>query len=138
MTTVTLTFEQVKQEVLRLSEYIGKKAGAFDKLRAIEEDSEQLHKWWHDGLVIVATALDRIIVHPTLVDATSDSATFELQYKNENTVLLAEAAARVVALHIVVRWLKLVAPALVEAYTADFAQARDELMRLAYYREMPK
>lgn len=138
MTTVTLTFEQVKQEVLRLSEYIGKKAGAFDKLRAIEEDSEQLHKWWHDGLVIVATALDRIIVHPTLVDVTSDSATFELQYKNDNTALLAESAARVVALHIVVRWLELVAPALVEAYTADFAQARDELMRLAYYREMPK
>lgn len=138
MTTVTLTFEQVKQEVLRLSEYIGKKAGAFDKLRAIEEDSEQLHKWWHDGLVIVATALDRIIVRPTLVDAASDSATFELQYKNDNSTLLAEAAARVVALHIVVRWLKLVAPALVEAYTADFVQARDELMRLAYYREMPK
>lgn len=138
MTTVTLTFEQVKQEVLRLSEYIGKKAGAFDKLRAIEEDSEQLHKWWHDGLVIVATALDRIIVRPTLVDVTSDSATFELQYKNDNSALLAEAAARVVALHIVVRWLQLVAPALVEAYTADFAQAHDELMRLAYYREMPK
>ena len=138
MTTVTLTFEQVKQEVLRLSEYIGKKAGAFDKLRAIEEDSEQLHKWWNDGLVIVATALDRIIVRPMLVDAASDSATFELQYKNDNSALLAEAAARVVALHIVVRWLKLVAPALVEAYTADFAQARDELMRLAYYREMPK
>ncbi len=138
MTTVTLTFEQVKQEVLRLSEYIGKKAGAFDKLRAIEEDSEQLHKWWHDGLAIVATALDRIIVRPSLVDVASDSATFELQYKNDNSALLAESAARVVALHIVVRWLQLVAPALVEAYTADFAQARDELMRLAYYREMPK
>ena len=138
MITLTLTYEQVHQEVLRLSEYIGAKAGAFDKLRAIEEDKEQLHKWWLDGLVIVGTALDRIIVRPTLVDVASDSATFELQYKNDNSALLAESAARVVALHIVVRWLKLVAPQLVEAYTADFVQARDELARLAYYREMPK
>lgn len=138
MYTVSLTYEQVHQEVLRLTEYIGAKAGAFDNLRAIEEDKEQLHKWWLDGLVIVGTALDRIIVRPTLVDVASDSATFELQYKNDNSALLGESAARVVALHIVVRWLKLVAPQLVEGYTADFVQARDELARLAYYREMPK
>ncbi len=138
MNQFAIKYSDVHQEVLRLTEYIGMKAGAFDKLRAIEEDKEQLHKWWLDGLVIVGTVLDRIIVRPTLVDAASDSATFELQYKNDNSALLAEAAARVVALHIVVRWLQLVAPALVEAYTADFAQARDELMRLAYYREMPK
>lgn len=138
MNQFAIKYSDVHQEVLRLTEYIGMKAGAFDKLRAIEEDKEQLHKWWLDGLVIVGTVLDRIIVRPTLVDAASDSATFELQYKNDNSALLAESAARVVALHIVVRWLQLVAPALVEAYTADFAQARDELTRLAYFREMPK
>ena len=138
MNQFAIKYSDVHQDVLRLTEYIGMKAGAFDKLRAIEEDKEQLHKWWLDGLVIVGTVLDRIIVRPTLVDAASDSATFELQYKNDNSALLAEAAARVVVLHIVVRWLQLVAPALVEAYTADFAQARDELTRLAYYREMPK
>ena len=138
MTTVTLTYEQVHQDVLRLSEYIGKKAGAFDKLRAIEEDKEQLHKWWLDGLVIVGTVLDRLLVRPTQIDTSADIATYTLQYKNDNSALLAESAARVVALHIVVRWLKLVAPQLVEGYTADFVQARDELARLAYYREMPK
>lgn len=138
MSTLTLTFEKVKQDVLRLSEYIGLKAGAFDKLRAIEEDKEQLHKWWLDGLVIVGTVLDRLLVRPTLMDTSADSATYTLQYKNDNSALLAELAARVVALHIVVRWLKLVAPQLVEAYTADFVQAREELMRLAYYREMPR
>lgn len=138
MTTVTLTYEQVHQEVLRLTEYIGMKAGAFDKLRAIEEDKEQLHKWWLDGLVIVGTVLDRLLVRPTQIDTSADSATYTLQYKNDNSALLAESAARVVALHIVVRWLKLVAPQLVEGYTADFVQARDELTSLAYYREMPK
>lgn len=138
MTTLTLTYEQVRQEVLRLTEYIGLKAGAFDKLRAIEEDKEQLHKWWLDGLVIVGTVLDRLLVKPTLMGTSSDSITYTLQYKNDNNALLAESAARVVALHIVVRWLKLVAPQLVEAYTADFVQAREELMRLAYYREMPR
>lgn len=138
MTTLTLTYEQVRQEVLRLTEYIGLKAGAFDKLRAIEEDKEQLHKWWLDGLVIVGTVLDRLLVRPTQIDTSADSATYTLQYKNDNSALLAESAARVVALHIVVRWLKLVAPQLVEAYTADFVQAREELMRLAYYREMPR
>lgn len=138
MYTVSLTYEQVHQEVLRLSEYIGMKAGAFDKLRAIEEDKEQLHKWWLDGLVIVGTALDRLLVRSTQIDTSADSATYTLQYKNDNSALLGESAARVVALHIVVRWLKLVAPQLVEAYTADFVQARDELARLAYYREMPK
>lgn len=138
MTTVTLTYEQVHQEVLRLTEYIGLKAGAFDKLRAIEEDKEQLHKWWLDGLVIVGTVLDRLLVRPTLMDTSADSATYTLQYKNDNSALLAESAARVVALHIVARWLQLVAPQLVEDYTADFVQAREELMRLAYYREMPR
>lgn len=136
MSTITLTFEKVKQDVLRLSEYIGLKAGAYDRIRAIVDDSQQLHRWWDEGLALVCQALDRIIDKPTLV--TDDTATLRLTNDNDHRALLEDTMVRCISTHIMVRWLKLVAPQLVEGYMGDHVQAMNELERLAYFREMPK
>ena len=138
MQSISITYSTVKSEVLRLSEYIGLKAGAFDKLRAIDEDNDQLKHWADEGMTIVGTVLDRVIAKKTEWDGNNSAWTLILAHENDNSVLLQGAIERVVEAHIITRWLKLVAPQLVEAYTSDFVQARDELMRLAYFREMPK
>lgn len=137
---INIAYSTVKSEVLRLSEYIGLKAGAFDKLRAIDEDNDQLKHWADEGMTIVGTVLDRVIAKKVTwnAESTPNNWTLTLSHENDNSALLQGAIERVVETHIITRWLKLVAPQLVEAYTGDFIQARDELTRLAYFREMPK
>ena len=135
---INIAYSTVKSEVLRLSEYIGLKAGAFDKLRAIDEDNDQLKHWADEGMTIVGTVLDRVIAKKVTWKATDSKWELTLSHENDNIALLQGAIERVVETHIITRWLKLVAPQLVEAYTGDFIQARDELTRLAYFREMPK
>lgn len=135
---INIAYSTVKSEVLRLSEYIGLKAGAFDKLRAIDEDNDQLKHWADEGMTIVGTVLDRVIAKKVTWSSTNSQWTLTLSHENDNLALLQGAIERVVETHIITRWLKLVAPQLVEAYTGDFIQARDELTRLAYFREMPK
>lgn len=135
---INIAYSTVKSEVLRLSEYIGLKAGAFDKLRAIDEDNDQLKHWADEGMTIVGTVLDRVIAKKVTWSSTNSKWTLTLSHENDNIDLVQGAIERVVETHIITRWLKLVAPQLVEAYTGDFIQARDELTRLAYFREMPK
>ena len=135
---INIAYSTVKSEVLRLSEYIGLKAGAFDKLRAIDEDNDQLKHWADEGMTIVGTVLDRVIAKKVTWSSTNSQWTLTISHENDNIDLLQGAIERVVETHIITRWLKLVAPQLVEAYTGDFIQARDELTRLAYFREMPK
>ena len=135
---INIAYPTVKSEVLRLSEYIGLKAGAFDKLRAIDEDNDQLKHWADEGMTIVGTVLDRVIAKKVTWSSTNSQWTLTLSHENDNIDLLQGAIERVVETHIITRWLKLVAPQLVEAYMGDFIQARDELTRLAYFREMPK
>lgn len=135
---INIAYSTVKSEVLRLSEYIGLKAGAFDKLRAIDEDNDQLKHWADEGMTIVGTVLDRVIAKKVTWSSTNSQWTLTLSHENDNIDLVQGAIERVVETHIITRWLKLVAPQLVEAYTGDFIQARDELTRLAYFREMPK
>ena len=135
---INIAYSTVKSEVLRLSEYIGLKAGAFDKVRAIDEDNDQLKHWADEGMTIVGTVLDRVIAKKVTWSSTNSQWTLTLSHENDNIDLVQGAIERVVETHIITRWLKLVAPQLVEAYMGDFIQARDELTRLAYFREMPK
>lgn len=141
---ITISYPTVKREVRRLSEYIGLKAGAFDKLRAIDEDDEQLLYWYKEGLALVGNILDRIIKGKVNIATTASTnvdvndASITLSNINDNEKLLTDAIQKVLVSDIIVHWLKLVAPQLVDAYFVDLAQARDNLLRLAYYREMPK
>lgn len=138
MKTISISFGDVKTRVLRLSEYVGLKAGAYDKLRAIDSDAEQLKLWYHDGLALAGVLLDRVIGRATTIDETNGNATFTLVTVNDNLALVKSALEEFVSSHIIVRWLELVAPQLLEMYTGNFKQAEQTLLRLCYYREMPR
>ena len=142
---IAISYSTVKREVRRLSEDIGLKAGGFDKLRVIDEDDEQLLYWYKEGLALVGNILDRIIKGKVLIVTSPaptgmevNDARITLSNLNDNESLLTDAIQKVLVSDIIVHWLKLVAPQLVDAYFVDLAHARDNLLRLAYFREMPK
>jgi len=62
MIELVITYSEVAKQVRRTLEYEGKKNGAFDQVRAIEQDKEKLLQYWHDGLTEVNNLLDRVIV----------------------------------------------------------------------------
>ena len=135
MMEVTISYSAVKREVRRMSEYIGLKAGAFDKLRALEKDDEQLRRWHEDGVAVVCALLDRVTESVTRQD--DGDVVLHLSVSNASAPLVADALRSAVSCHVLVRWLKLVAPSLVEVYAADEARSLETLGRLCYYREMP-
>lgn len=133
---VTISYTAVKRDVRRMSEYIGLKAGAYDKLRALDKDDEQLRFWYDEGVTAVCSLLDRATER--VERAESGDVSLVLSNRNDGAALVEGALRRTVACHVVVRWLKLVAPALVEGYAADEVQSLGELERLVYFREMPR
>lgn len=135
MKSVTIKYSEVKRDVLRLSEYVGLKSGMYDRIRAIDNDDEQLRYWYHDGLAGVCVLLDRVL-HEKVVDG--DETTLTLSHDNDISGAVDGLVRRMIVTHIIIRWLKLVAPQLVEPYAADYVQQREELSRMVYFREMPK
>lgn len=135
MKSVTIKYSEVKRDVLRLSEYVGLKSGMYDRIRAIDNDDEQLRYWYHDGLSGVCVLLDRVL-HGKVVDG--DVTTLTLSHENDISGSVDGLVRRMIVTHIIIRWLKLVAPQLVEPYAADYVQQREELSRMVYFREMPK
>lgn len=135
MKSVTIRYSEVKRDVLRMSEYVGLKSGSYDRIRAIDNDDEQLRYWYHDGLAGVCVLLDRAL-HGKVVDG--DEATLTFAHDNDISDGVGSLARRMIVTHIIVRWLKLVAPQLAEQYASDYIQQREELSRMVYYREMPK
>ncbi len=138
MTTLSITYGNVKRDVLRMSEYVGLKSGAHDQLRAIDSDDEQLRFWYREGLSLVGVLLDRLLDRRVSIDDVSDTATFVFSHVNDNLPQYEGAIQRVVVLHILVHWLKLVAPSLLSAYESDLRDSEQSLLRMCYFREMPK
>ena len=138
MKSLSISFSKVKTDVLRLSEYIGLKAGAFDKLRAIDSDNDQLLYWFKDGLTLVGVLLDRVIGKMVDYDSSAGTAVISFRVTNDNFPFVEEAVERVIAYHIITRWLQLVAPNLLEMYVVNYRQAEQSLLQLCYFREMPK
>lgn len=138
MTTITLRYADVKRDVLRLSEYAGRKAGQYDRLRAIDEDDEQLRRWYADGLVLVGHVLDRLLPRTVSSGGEGGEHVLTLSGTTAQPELLSDAVREMVVSNILYRWVKLVAPPLAESYMADLAQAKDKLERIAYYRKMPQ
>ena len=138
MITIAISYDDIHSEVLRLSEYIATKAKDYDGLRAIDEDQEQLRSWYYDGLTIANIILDRVIAKRITFDRMTGEAQITLRTFNDSVALVKPALEQMLQYHIIVGWLKLVAPALVPQYQADEQSRQQELMNLCYYREMPK
>lgn len=138
MITITINYNDIHSEVLRLSEYIAAKAKDYDGLRAIDEDKEQLRSWYYDGLTIANIILDRVIAKRITFNRITSEAQITLRNLNDSAALVKPALEEMLKYHIIVGWLKLVAPALVQQYQTDEQARQQELMNLCYYREMPK
>lgn len=138
MITIGIKYDDIHNEVLRLSEYIAAKAKDYDGLRAIDEDKEQLRSWFLDGLSIANILLDRVIAKRITFTSVTDEVQITLRSHNDAVELVKPALEQMLQYHIIVGWLKLVAPALAPQYQADEQARQQEIMNMCYYREMPK
>ena len=136
MTTIDITYSAVAEEVKRQLEYIGLKSGAYDKIRAIDEDKDQLEYWYINGVAIVGVVLDRLITKKQESDG--GRYIFTVACDNARKDMIQKVAIRYIAAHMLVKWLQITAPELLQLHTTDEAEMMKELERLAYYREMPK
>lgn len=137
MITIDINYDNIHSEVLRLSEYIAAKAKDYDGLRAIDEDKDQLQSWYFDGLTAVNIILDRVIAKKISFERISGNAQITFRIDNDSIQFVLPAIEEFLKYHIIVGWLKLVAPALVPQYQQDEMSRQQELMQLCYFREMP-
>lgn len=125
---------EAEAETARLAEYIAAKGGVYDQVRIIKHDADMLKRWWREGVNQLAAMIDTLIDN---VAINGDDAGLELKTENKMSGRLNDTAIRYVSMHMLVRWLFIVYPKLVEVYAAEEAALAKELERLAYYREMP-
>lgn len=138
MMEIRISFNEVFNEVRRNTEVLGQKAGAYDRVRAVKEDDEQMLPWFHDGISFVGVLLDRLNAKPVSIVPDKENATFYLNVTNNNRAQLKDCITRLVTVHMVSLWLEAVAPELVQTSKAEEQNLSQQLVRLAYYREMPR
>ncbi len=138
MIEVKISFNDVFTEVRRNTEVLGQKFGAYDKIRAVEEDGEQMMPWFNDGLSVVGMLLDRLITKPVAPVSDNGDTTFYLNVKNNNSAQVKGCIERLVTVHMVSLWLEATAPELVQTSKLEEQNLSQQLVQLAYYREMPK
>lgn len=136
MTEVTLTLDGITQQLRQYTEYIGAKGGEYDKVRATKYDKGLLQHWFAVAVADTANLLDRLVQRPVLVNG--GEAHLKLDIKNQRGDEVGDAVANVIVLDMLVRWLMLTAPTLVESYNAIQTAAQGALGALCYYRDMPK
>lgn len=138
MKSITIKFSDVFNEVKRTTEYIGQKNEAYDKLRMLDVDDEQMMQWFADGMSHVGIILDRLLSKRIQTSFITGEATMVLNIGNNNQEQVKDCIIRVVSMHMLNAWLEIVAPELLQLYKAEEQQLSQELMQLAYYREMPR
>lgn len=137
MTTVTIAFDDVFTEVQRLSEYVARSAAKYDAMRIAGEDDEQLTYWYRDGVGKLNVMLDRVIKGKISMDFATCDCTMNLTTSNDSASLIGDVSKRLLANHIIVKWLQVVMPELAPQYAEQEREIEQELMGIAYYREMP-
>lgn len=134
---IEIDFECVFDEAQRMSEQIGQKAGAWDHHRIADEDKEQLLWWYRDGIGIVNVLLDRVLRGYVRIDTMTGQTEMELSIENSSKGLIGDVVRRLLSTHMITSWLGVVAPDLVPLYQSQEKGIEQELLRIAYYREMP-
>ena len=162
MQTITLTYEDCAVDMRRAIEYEGHKSGNYDALRAIVNDRAQLLGFWQDAIDDINNTLDKVVAHITDTTAyidgddndednlefgvnvsddgnvKSDSYTFTLNVRNSATpVLLKNTMQRRVVATMMIMWLRIVSPELLNKYQNEEQRCDNQLTKLAYFREMP-
>jgi len=162
MQTITLTYEDCAKDMRRAIEYEGHKSGNYDALRAIVNDRAQLLGFWQDAIDDINNTLDKVVAHITDTTAyidgddndednlefgvnvsddgnvKSDSYTFTLNVRNSATpVLLKNTMQRRVVATMMIMWLRIVSPELLNKYQNEEQRCDNQLTKLAYFREMP-
>ena len=135
METIRINKEMVLQEVRRMSEYVGLKGGSYDRVRMTRRDEAQASMWITDAMSGLLPVLDRVT--RGVVEDDGSELVLRLDVRNSAAEQLQWLAERYASAVVLARWLRLVAPELTEVYAADEQRLLQELLNVAYYREMP-
>ena len=138
MKTITVKFDDVFTDVCRSSEYIGSKFGVYDQVRLTEYDNEQMMQWFADAMANVGVILDRLLARKITTSFITGEAVMTLNVQNNNMEQIKDCITRLATAHILALWLEITAPELVQTAKLEEQQLSQQLMRLAYYREMPR
>ena len=138
MKTITVKFDDVFTDVCRSSEYIGAKFGVYDKVRVTEYDNEQMLQWFADAMANVGVILDRLLARKVTTSFITGEATMTLNMQNNNMEQIKDCITRLATAHMLALWLEITATELVQTAKLEEQQLSQQLMRLAYYREMPR
>lgn len=135
METIRINKEMVLQEVRRMSEYVGLKSGSYDRVRMTRRDEAQASMWITDAMSGLLPVLDRVT--RGVVEDDGSELVLRLDVRNSAAEQLQRLAERYASAVVLARWLRLVAPELTEVYAADEQRLLQELLNVAYFREMP-
>lgn len=118
-----------------MSEYVGLKGGSYDRVRMTRRDEAQASMWITDAMSGLLPVLDRVT--RGVVEDDGSELVLRLDVRNSAAEQLQWLAERYASAVVLARWLRLVAPELTEVYAADEQRLLQELLNVAYYREMP-
>ena len=138
MKTITVKFDDVFTDVCRSSEYIVAKFDVYDKVRVTEYDNEQMMQWFADAMANVGVILDRLLARKIATSFITGEATMTLNVQNNNMEQIKDCTTRLATAHMLALWLEITAPELVQTAKLEEQRLSQQLMRLAYYREMPR
>ena len=138
MKTITVKFDDVFTDVCRSSEYIGSTFEVYDKVRWTAYDNEQMMQWFADAMANVGVILDRLLARKIATSFITGEAVMTLNVQNNNMEQIKDCITRLATAHMLALWLEITAPELVQTSKLEEQQLSQQLMRLAYYREMPR
>lgn len=138
MINITIKFSDVFTKVQRSAEYLGQKNNAYDNLRIIDYDDEQLLEWYSEAMVSVGTALDRLLTKRIANSPKTNDVSLSLNISNNNAALVKDCVENFAAAHIFRMWVELVLPEYIEVSRSAEQERKQELLQIAYYREMPR
>lgn len=138
MISITIDFKDVFEAVRRSAEYLGQKNNAYDKLRVVEYDDEQMLQWFADGMVSVGNILDRLLAKRITTSFATGEAKLFLNISNNNSEQIKDCIESYVAAHMFRMWVEMVFPEYLEAPRYDEQERMRDLLQIAYYREMPR
>ena len=103
-----------------------------------EYDNEQMMQWFADAMANVGVILDRLLARKISTSFITGEAVMTLNVQNNNMEQIKDCATRLATAHMLALWLEITAPELVQTAKLEEQQLSQQLMRLAYYREMPR
>lgn len=143
MTGITLTVskEDVYEEVARTTSYTGKKKGDADyaPMYTTDEDADALGRFWNECRDSACAALKRFLAG----ESESDDGTFTLElelpdsFDTNLTDSMGRSLAAFFAAGIASRWFKYFSREEAADYEARAAAALDDVARKAYFKRRP-